>query len=103
VVPASWVQQLRAARGGEWSGAGIYPASAASGAEPFTSDDTYFMRGPGSTHLWLVPRLDLAILSFGGVATPMHDETRLPNAMMRSLRDRPPSTGVNLRDLVPGH
>jgi hypothetical protein len=72
-------------------------------AEGFASDDTFFLRGPGGTRLWLVPRLDLSILRIGVAETDMTDETRLPNAVIRALRDRPPSTGVELRDLVPNH
>jgi hypothetical protein len=73
------------------------------GSEGFASDDTFFLRGPGGTRLWLVPRLDLTILRFSSSEAGLPDETRLPNAVIRALRDRPPSTGVNLRELVPNH
>jgi len=61
------------------------------------------MRGSGGTRLWLAPRLDLAILRIGGSGDDRAGEARLPNALIRALRDRPPSTGVDLRDLVPNH
>jgi len=35
------------------------------------------------------------ISGFGGAG--------FPNVLIRALRDRPPSTGVELRDLVPNH
>jgi hypothetical protein len=91
------------ASGGDRPGTGLHGKAATPGAEPFASDDTFFMRGPSGTRLWLVPRLDLAILSYGSSAADRAGETRLPNALIRALRDRPPSTGVDLRDLVPNH
>jgi hypothetical protein len=104
VVPPGWVRRLRPAAGGaERPGAGLYSRPVTTGAEPFASDDTFFLRGPGGTRLWLVPRLDLTILRFSSSEAGLSDETRLPNAVIRALRDRPPSTGVQLRDLVPNH
>jgi hypothetical protein len=104
VVPPGWVLQLRpAADGLERPGTGIYRRPVTTGAEAFASDDIFFMRGPGATRLWVVPRLDLTILHFSGSGAGLTDETRLPNAVIRALRDRPPSTGVELRNLVPNH
>jgi hypothetical protein len=104
VVPPGWTQRLRPSAGGvERPGTGIYRRPSTTSAEAFASDDTYFLRGPGATRLWLVPRLELGILSIGGADAGLSDETRLPNAVVRALRDRPPSTGVELRDLVPNH
>lgn len=104
VVPPGWVRRLRPTAGGvERPGAGIYSKPVTTGAEPFASDDTFFLRGPGGTRLWLVPRLDLTILRFSTSEAGLSDETRLTNAVIRALRDRPPSTGVELRDLVPNH
>jgi CubicO group peptidase (beta-lactamase class C family) len=91
IVPGGWVQRLR-------------KAPEASGAEPFAADDVQMLRGPGATRMWLVPHLDLAVLYVGdwspGAAI---DETRLPNTIIRALRDRQSPTGVSLNDLVPGH
>jgi hypothetical protein len=104
VVPPDWVKRLRpAADGVERPGTGIYRRPVTPGSEAFASDDTFFLRGPGGTRLWLVPRLDLTILRFSSSEAGLPDETRLPNAVIRALRDRPPSTGVNLRELVPNH
>ncbi len=104
VVPPGWVRRLRPAAGDvERPGAGIYSRPVTTGAEPFASGDTFFLRGPGGTRLWLVPRLDLTILRFSSSEAGLSDETRLPNAVIRALRDRPPSAGVQLRDLVPNH
>jgi CubicO group peptidase (beta-lactamase class C family) len=91
VVPRGWVQRLRT-------------APEASGAEPFAADDVQMLRGPRATRMWLVPHLDLAVLCVGDwAAGAAIDETRLPNAIIRALRERQSSTGVNLNDLVPGH
>ena len=104
VVPPGWARQLRPAAGGvERPGTGLFSRPVPAGAEPFASDDTFYMRGPGGLRLWLVPRLDLAILRVSSSGAGLADETRLPNAVIRALRDRPPSTGVELRELVPNH
>ena len=104
VAPPGWVLRMRpSASGGDRPGTGLHGKAATPGAESFASDDTFYMSGSAGTRLWLVPRLDLAILSFGSSAADRADETRLPNALIRALRDRPPSTGVDLRDLVPNH
>ena len=91
VVPPGWVARQSQPR-------------EASGAEPFAAADMYYLRGPGATRLWLAPRFDLAVLRVAaappGAAV---DETRLPNMIVRALRDRPASGGGSLNDLVPGH
>lgn len=89
VVPPGWVQRLQ-------------PLRTAPGAEPFADRDLYFLRGQGATRLWLSPRFELAILSVAGRAASA-DETRLPNMIVRSLRERPGVSGTSLNDLVPGH
>ena len=92
VVPPGWVARL----------GGTPPAS---GAEPFAAGEVVLLRGAGATRLWLVPRLDLAILSVADAQPPgaAVDETRLPRMVMRSLRDLPAAGGAGLNDLVPGH
>ena len=91
VVPPGWVKRLSR-------------LSEAAGAEPFAVSDMYYLRGPGATRLWIAPRLDLAVLRVSaappGVAV---DDTRLPNMIIRALRDRPTAGGASLNDLVPGH
>ncbi|HVN99232.1 MAG TPA: hypothetical protein VMT49_04260 [Steroidobacteraceae bacterium] len=89
VVPPGWVQRL-------------HPLRTAPGAEPFADRDMYYLRGQGATRLWLAPRFELAILSVA--ASPASaDETRLPNMIVRALRERPGVSGTSLNDLVPGH
>jgi hypothetical protein len=66
----------------------------------------YRLRGHGATRLWLSPRFELAILCVAdaGMAPALAaDETRLPNMVVRALRDRPGVSGTGLNDLVPGH
>jgi hypothetical protein len=113
VVPAGWVERMRrpvSASGTE--GFGVELASAAHGAEPFATDDVFFLRGPGHWRLWLMPSLKLAVL-FGSrpgasasarESTPW-DETRLPNLVIRALSERVQqrSVGSQLQQLVPGH
>ena len=91
VVPPGWVARLSQPR-------------EASGAEPFAAADMYYLRGPGATRLWLAPRSDLAVLRVAAAPPGAAiDETRLPNMIVRALRDRPASGGGSLNDLVPGH
>ena len=127
VVPPGWVERMRrpvSANGTE--GFGIELASAAHGAEPFATDDVFFLRGPGRWRLWLMPTLRLAVLfgsksearsmsvtapaarpAAGGSAgeSPPWDETRLPNLVIRALSERAQqrSMGSQLQQLVPGH
>jgi len=62
------------------------------------------LRGPGSTRLWLAPRLDLVILRLAPAPPPgvAVDET-LARTVINTLRDRPATGGSSLNDLVPGH
>jgi hypothetical protein len=110
VVPPGWVERMRhpvAADG--TAGFGIQLAAAAHGAEPFATDGTFFLRGPGRWRLWLLPTLKMAVL-FGaqsggpGDSRPW-DETRLPNLVTRALSEPAAqrSVGSQLQQLVPGH
>jgi hypothetical protein len=93
VVPSGWVQRL------------LHP-QAAVGAEPFADGTMFRLRGRGATRLWLSPRFELAILcvaSAGEAPALTADETRLPNMVIRALRDRPGVSGTGLNELVPGH
>ncbi|MGH8253014.1 MAG: hypothetical protein ACRES2_03175, partial [Steroidobacteraceae bacterium] len=74
----------------------------APGAEPFADKDMTYLKGEGATRLWLSTRFDLAILSVSDQAHSS-DETRLPNMIVRALRERPGISGTSLNDLVPGH
>ena len=89
VVPAGWTARVRLLR-------------TAPGAEPFADKDMAYLHGRGATRLWLSPRFDLAILSVSDTAHST-DETRLPNMIVRALRERPGVSGTSLNDLVPGH
>ncbi len=91
VVPPGWVARLGQPR--------VTP-----GARAFAAADMYYLRGPGATRLWLAPRFDLLVLRVAR-ASPgdVVDETRLPNMIIRALRDRPNARGGSLSDLVPGH
>lgn len=83
VVPRGWVQRIRL---------------------PSVDREVFLLRGPGATRLWLVPRLDLAVLRVSApTAVGAVDETRLPGMLVSSVRDRPAASGSTLSDLVPGH
>jgi hypothetical protein len=102
-------------RDGRFEGTQVAPAGAvqrlarppaAVGAEPFVDRSMYRLRGRGATRLWLSPRFELAILCVADAAEApalAADETRLPNMVIRALRDRPGASGTGLNDLVPGH
>jgi hypothetical protein len=107
VVPAGWIARMRhPASASGTDGFGIELAPAAHGAEPFASDDVFFVRGPGRWRLWLMPTLDLGVL-FGSqsAAATDWDETRLANLVIRAVAERPEqrSSGSQLQQLVPGH
>jgi CubicO group peptidase (beta-lactamase class C family) len=89
VVPSGW-------------GAHVQLLRTAPGAEPFADKEAGYLRGRGATRLWLFPRFDLAVLSVSDAAHSA-DETRLPNMIVRALRERPGVGGTSLNDLVPGH
>jgi len=112
VLPKGWAEQLtRANPTDPGRGAAVWLASSASGSEPFAIDGVSFLRGRGRTHLWMVPRLDLAIVLIGAPApggavasgAVREDETRMPNAIIRALGVLPGAGGARLGDVVPGH
>ena len=91
VIPKGWVQFAA-------------KPHATSGAEPLAADDGYVLQGLALVRLWLMPRLDLAIVQVKAASSSTdQDETRLPNKIIRALRDRQAASGVSLNDLVPGH
>jgi hypothetical protein len=78
------------------------------GREPYASRDVYLVGGAGGNRLWLVPSMDIAILSTGapGGRPADWDDTRIPNLIVRSARDYlPPAAlpGADLSAIVPGH
>jgi hypothetical protein len=107
IMPAGWVARMRLPRIGERDhGFGVLLADAARGKEPLLAHDAFFVRGEGAWRLWLVPSLDLVVLSAGAAhATDPEDETALPNLIMHSITG--PGTTLRgapqLKDLVPGH
>ena len=107
VLPAGWVARMRLPRIGEQErGFGVLLANAAQGKEPLAARDAFFVRGEGAWRLWLVPSLDLVILSAGADKNgALADETALPNQIMRAING--PGTTLHgapqLKDLVPGH
>ena len=123
-APARWSESQVSARAVDWlrvaelllhdgrfEGTQVLPSGwaahvhllhTAPGAEPFADNDMRYLNGRGATRLWLSTRFDLAIFSVSGKALSA-DETRLPNMIVRALRERPGVTGTSLNDLVPGH
>jgi len=107
VLPPGWVARMRLPRPGEQErGFGVLLATAAGGKEPLAVRDAFFVRGEGAWRLWLVPSLDLVILSAGeDKSGGQQDETALPNQIMRAING--PGTTLHgapqLKDLVPGH
>lgn len=112
VAPRGWTAAMwRPLAGDSTRGFGLWLAPAASGAEPFAAADAAFLRGPGRTRLWLLPGAALAVLLVDAPAaagaTPAtaapYDETRVPNAILRSLIDLQRPAAQGLDTLVPGH
>lgn len=107
VVPPGWARAVLLPRPADSErGYGVWLAPAASGAEPFAAPGVAFLRGPGRTRLWLAPTLDLAVLLVddpGARPDARFDETRLPNLVIRALREQQHSQASGLDALVPGH
>lgn len=74
------------------------------GVDSPVAPDLRMLNGPGSTRLWVAPRLDVAILRVAGPPPPgaAVDEA-LARTIINTLRDRPATGGNTLNDLVPGH
>lgn len=107
VLPAGWVRRMCLPRiSDQERGFGVLLANAARGKEPLAARDAFFVRGTGAWRLWMVPSLQLVILSAGNeTAAAQSDETALPNQIMRAING--PGTTLHgtaqLKDLVPGH
>ena len=70
----------------------VRPATAL-GLEPFAVSPLYCWRGPGATRLYFAPRYALVILTIGPNAPDTSsEEARLPNMVIRALRDRGAAT-----------
>lgn len=111
LVPADWLQRMqRPLSPDSLEGFGIELGAAARGSEPLASRAGFLLRGPQRWRIWVVPPLHLAVL-YGSDAPAVTDagkawdETRLPNAVIRAVTDRPPEPGdmSQLQRLVPAH
>jgi CubicO group peptidase (beta-lactamase class C family) len=107
IVSAAWVARMRAPLpGNPGRGLGVWLGADASGAEPFASNDVFYLRGRDRSRLWLVPALQLTVLFVAGPAGANGwDETRLMNQLIRAVNDRSAgdATRSTLNQLVPGH
>jgi hypothetical protein len=105
VLPTGWAQRvLRPSAEDPGRAFGVWLAASAHGAEPFVAHDVFFLRGVGRTHLYVAPRLAIAILLLDTrPATGEDDETRLPNMLFRALRAGHAEDRQKIDELVPGH
>jgi CubicO group peptidase (beta-lactamase class C family) len=89
-----------------WRGEPFQPGEDAS--EPYAQDDTFLLKGPGTTRLWLVPSMNLSILLVGShdKAGEEWDDSRIPNLIVRGASDYVPKaakSGADVSNLVPNH
>ena len=108
VIRPGWVALLRApAQADSRYGAFVrLAAPAAPGAEASLARDLFAVEGEGGNRLWLAPSLEIAILRIATATDTTWQEARIPNLVIRGVRDeRPPAAaaGVDVPALVPGH
>jgi CubicO group peptidase (beta-lactamase class C family) len=108
VVRPGWLAVLRApVKAAPGYGAYLRLAERAPGQEPYAEPDVFVAGGAGSNRLWLVPSLQLAILSTGsaGARDARFDEARIPNLIIRAARDYAPPAAhpPDVSSMVPGH
>ncbi len=89
-----------------WRGEPFQPGEGAS--EPYVLDDTFLLKGPGNTRLWLIPSMNLRILLVGrgDKAGKDWDDSRIPNLIVRGASDYVPKaakSGADVSNLVPNH
>jgi CubicO group peptidase (beta-lactamase class C family) len=108
VIRPGWVAFLRApAKAAPGYGAFLRLAERAPGQEPYAEPDVFVAGGTGGNRLWLVPSLQIAILSTAAKEgrDASFDEARVPNLIIRAARDyvppAPPPADVS--SMVPGH
>jgi hypothetical protein len=88
-----------------WRGEPFQPGDDAS--EPYVLDDTFLLKGPGNTRLWLMPSMSLRVLLVGSrdkVAQDW-DDSRIPNLIVRGASDYVPKAAkkdADISNLVPG-
>jgi hypothetical protein len=89
-----------------WRGEPFQPGEDAS--EPYALDDTFVLKGLGTTRLWLMPSMNLRILLVGrrDKAGADWDDSRIPNLIVRGASDYVPKAakqGADISNLVPNH
>jgi len=113
VLPLGWVRAMTTPTKANprfgyqvWRGEPFQPGEGAS--EPYAQDDTFFLKGPGTTRLWLVPSMNLSILLVGSRSKVGEewDDSRIPNFIIRGASDYVPKAarpGAGVSNLVPNH
>jgi CubicO group peptidase (beta-lactamase class C family) len=89
-----------------WRGEPFQPGEGA--FEPYVPDDTFLLKGPGNTRLWLIPSMNLRILLVGSRDKTGQDwdDSRIPNLIVRGASDYVPKaakSGADVSNLVPNH
>jgi CubicO group peptidase (beta-lactamase class C family) len=107
VIRPGWVTLMRSpARADPRHGAYLeLAAPAVPGREAYAARDLFLVGGAGGNRMWLVPALQLAIVRLGDAVDPTWQDTRIPNLVIRAVRDAPPPAqpGTDVSSLVPGH
>jgi CubicO group peptidase (beta-lactamase class C family) len=113
VLPPGWVRAMATPTKANprfgyqvWRGEPFQPGEDAS--EPYAQDDTFLLKGPGTTRLWLVPSMSLSVLLVGSrdKAGQDWDDSRIPNLIVRGASDYVPKaakSGADVSNLVPNH
>lgn len=113
VLPPGWVHAMMTPSKANprfgyqvWRGEPFQPGQDAS--EPYVLDDTFILKGPGNTRLWLMPSMSLRILLVGtrDKVGRDWDDSRIPNLIVRGASDYVPKaakSGVDVSNLVPNH
>ena len=108
IIRPGWVKAMRspAAANTDYGTVLRLSALAGGGKAPYLARDTYAVDGEDGNFLWLVPSLQLAVLSTARRAHADFDESRIPNLIVSGARDFVPSAarpGGDISGLVPGH
>ncbi|MEO7774627.1 MAG: hypothetical protein ABIT36_01430 [Steroidobacteraceae bacterium] len=103
VVQPAWVARMLGS-----PALSLTPGDRARGPEPYATHGVFHVAGAGESRLWLVPRLQLAILSIAQHGTLTGDDTSLPNLILRGMPRRANDGALradrpNINDLVPAH
>ena len=113
VLPPGWIRMMMTPSKANprfgyqvWRGEPFQPGEDSS--EPYVPDDTFVLKGTGTTRLWIIPSMSLSILLVGSRAGagPDWDDSRIPNLIVRSASDYVPKAakrGSDVSNLVPNH